>query len=91
VKNCKATAATAKRPTEFVYFFCAIATMLTMTAAVKAIDSQRWVCRIHLFQLNGTSFEHLSHEKRLEHFTAEIRIAVEERPLQGRVAVGLET
>src|SRR5437660_2264542 len=32
-----------------------MATMLTMTATVKAIDSQRWVCRIHLFQFNWTS------------------------------------
>jgi hypothetical protein len=28
-----------------LYFFCAMATMLTMTATVKAMDSQRWVCR----------------------------------------------
>src|SRR5438552_4818639 len=26
--------------------------MLTMTATVKAMDSQRWVCRTHLFQFN---------------------------------------
>jgi hypothetical protein len=26
--------------------------MLTMTATVKAIDSQRWSCRIQPFQLN---------------------------------------
>jgi hypothetical protein len=31
--------------------------MLIMTAAVKAMDSPRWFCRIHLFQFNGTSFE----------------------------------
>src|SRR5229473_3303096 len=55
VKNCKASGATAKRPTELVYFFCAMATMLIMTAAVKAMDSQRWVCRTHLFQFIGTS------------------------------------
>src|SRR5579863_2338445 len=24
-------------------------------ASVKTIDSQRWICRIHLFQFNGTS------------------------------------
>jgi hypothetical protein len=48
---------TAKRPSEAVYFFCATATMLTMTATVKAMDSQRWVCRTHLFQFNGTSSE----------------------------------
>src|SRR5229473_2220119 len=57
VKNCKASGATAKRPTELVYFFCAVATMLTMTATVKAMDSQRWVCRTHLFQFNVTSSE----------------------------------
>src|SRR5262245_26130749 len=28
-----------------------------MTATVKAMDSQRWTCRIQLFQFNGTSFE----------------------------------
>jgi hypothetical protein len=33
------------------------ATMLTMTATVKAMDSQRWVCRTHLFQFNVTSSE----------------------------------
>jgi hypothetical protein len=37
------------------YFPCTTATMLTMTATVKAMDSQRWVCRIHLFQFNVTS------------------------------------
>jgi hypothetical protein len=31
--------------------------MLTMTATVKAMDSQRWICRTHVFQFNGTSFE----------------------------------
>jgi hypothetical protein len=25
-----------------------------MTATVKAMDSQRWACRTHLFQFNGT-------------------------------------
>jgi hypothetical protein len=57
VKKSKASGATAKRPTEVLYFFCAMATLLMMTAAVKAMDSQRWVCRIHLFQFNGTSSE----------------------------------
>lgn len=57
VKNCRASGITAKRPTEAVYFFWAMATMLTMTATVKAMDSQRWVCRTHLFQFNGTSSE----------------------------------
>jgi hypothetical protein len=31
--------------------------MLTMTATAKAMDSQRWVCRIHLFQFNVTFSE----------------------------------
>jgi len=31
------------------------ATMLTMTATVKAMHSQRWVCRTRLFQFNVTS------------------------------------
>jgi hypothetical protein len=54
-ENSKASGATAKRPTMLVYLPLTTATMLTTTAAVKAMDSQRWVCRIHLFQLNGTS------------------------------------
>src|SRR3977135_3738373 len=57
VRNCKASGITAKRPTEAVYFFSAMATMLTMTATVNAMDSQRWVCRTHLFQFNMTSSE----------------------------------
>ena len=48
---------TAKRPSLRLYFPCTTATPLTMTATVKAMDSQRWVCRIHLFQFNGTSSE----------------------------------
>src|SRR5262249_20073259 len=28
-----------------------------MTVTVKAMDTQRWICRIHLFQFNGTSSE----------------------------------
>ena len=55
VINCKASGTSAERPTQTVYFFCPTATMLTMTPAVKATDSQRWVYRIHLFQFNGTS------------------------------------
>src|SRR5881394_1375642 len=31
--------------------------MLTMTATVKAMDTQRWVCRIQMCRLNGTSFD----------------------------------
>ncbi len=57
VKNCKASGTTAKSPTEGVYFLCAMATMLMMTATVNAMDTQRWVCRIHLFQFNVTSSE----------------------------------
>ena len=28
---------------------------MAATTAVKMIDSQRWICRTHLFQFNGTS------------------------------------
>ena len=31
-----------------------------MTVTVKAMDSQRWICRTQLFQFNGTSSEALS-------------------------------
>jgi hypothetical protein len=55
VKNCKARGMTANRPREFVYLFFAMAKILMTTAAVKAIDNQRWVCRIHLFQFNLAS------------------------------------
>jgi hypothetical protein len=34
-----------------------MAMMLTMTATVKAMDSQRCVCRIHLFQFIWASSE----------------------------------
>src|SRR5438045_1347775 len=34
-----------------------MATKLAMTVAVKAMDNQRWPCRTHAFQFNGTSFE----------------------------------
>jgi hypothetical protein len=34
-----------------------MATKLAMTVAVKAIDTQRWICRIDVFQFNGTSFD----------------------------------
>ena len=30
---------------------------MATTTAVKMIDSQRWICRIHMFQFNGTSSE----------------------------------
>jgi hypothetical protein len=57
VNRSKASGNTAKRPTLEEYFPCTTATMLTMTATVKAMDSQRWVCRTHLFQFNVTSSE----------------------------------
>ena len=36
---------------------CARAMKLAMTVTVKAMATQRCVCRIHLFQFNGTSSE----------------------------------
>jgi hypothetical protein len=42
--------------TEFVYFFCAMATMLMITATVKAIDSQGWVCFDNSESLNHAAF-----------------------------------
>jgi hypothetical protein len=44
VKNCKASMAAANRPSLAVYFPCTTAIPLMMTATVKAMDSQRWVC-----------------------------------------------
>src|SRR5262249_8059325 len=55
VNRSKASGNTAKRPTLEVYFPCPTAMMLTMTATVKAMHTQRWVCPTHLFQFNGTS------------------------------------
>ena len=52
-KKSRASGATARRPTQLAYLRVATATMLTMTAAVNAMDSQRWICRTHLFQFNG--------------------------------------
>src|SRR2546425_12137547 len=57
VNRSETSGSSAKRPTQTLYFFCSTATMLTMTATVKAMDSQRWVSRTHLFQFNGTSSE----------------------------------
>ena len=65
VKNCKASTNTAKRPILELYLPRATATPLTMTATVKAMDSQRWVCRTHLFQFNVTSSED---EREAEYF-----------------------
>src|SRR5262249_20757578 len=48
----------AKRPIQTACSWRTKATMLAMTATVKAIDSQRWTCRTHLLQFNGTSFEY---------------------------------
>src|SRR5215510_13810239 len=36
-----------------------MATKLATTVAVKIIESQRWIWRIHLFQSNRTSSPHL--------------------------------
>ena len=57
VNMSKASGNTARSPTLEEYFPCSTATMLTMTATVKAMDSQRCVCRTHLFQFNVTSSE----------------------------------
>src|ERR1700757_5249661 len=57
VKNIRASTATAVRPSLLVYFPRTTAMPLTMTTTVKAMDSQRWVCRTHLFQFNPTSSE----------------------------------
>jgi hypothetical protein len=57
VNSSKASGSSAKRPTQTAGFSRPKATMLTMTATVKAMDSQRWVCRTHLFQFNVTSSE----------------------------------
>jgi hypothetical protein len=38
------------------YLPASTATVLMMTATVKAVGSQRWACRTHLFQFNGTSW-----------------------------------
>src|SRR5262245_50472488 len=47
----------ANKPTQLAYFFSATAMRLAMTPTVKAMESQRWVCRTHLFQFNGTSWD----------------------------------
>ena len=43
-------------PTLEVYFSCTAATMFTMTATVKAMDSQRWVFRNPGANVGGISF-----------------------------------
>src|SRR5215471_7293826 len=55
----KARTASAMRPSLELYFPCTTVTPLTITASVKAMDSQRWVCRIHLFQFNEASSQFL--------------------------------
>src|SRR5437867_4465546 len=57
VSRSKASGGSAMRPTQTACFFSTKATMLAMTATVKAMASQRWVCRTKLFQFNGTSSE----------------------------------
>src|SRR5579872_6064075 len=53
VKNSRASTNTAERPNLFVYLCWATAMPLTTMTAVKAIDSQRCVSRIHLLQFNA--------------------------------------
>jgi hypothetical protein len=57
VSKSKTRGSSARRPTQTAGFSCVKATTLTMTAAVKAMESQRWICRTHLCQFNATSFE----------------------------------
>src|SRR5258705_13083426 len=47
----------ARRPTQTACFSCTTATTLTMTATVKAMDSQRCIWRTEIFQFNETSFD----------------------------------
>src|ERR1700691_2558332 len=54
VKYCNASTNTAKRPSLLVYFFSTTAMPFMITTTVKAIDSQRWDTRIHLFQFIGS-------------------------------------
>ena len=58
VRERKASGVTAKRPTELLYFFSAIARTLAMTDAVKTSDSERWV-RIHWFQFHAAPGENV--------------------------------
>src|SRR5215472_4938840 len=57
VNRSKASGASATKPIQVPYLRIITARVLKMTATVKAMDSQRWVCRTHLFQFNGTSSE----------------------------------
>jgi len=59
----KMSGSSARRPTQTAGSFCPMAkilTMLTMTATVKAMDSQRCICRIQLFQFKGSSYQRAS-------------------------------
>src|SRR5262249_19250439 len=58
VSRSAASGSSTRRPTQTTGSFPAKATMLTMTATVKAMDSQRWICRTQLLQFTRTSFEH---------------------------------
>ena len=57
VNRSKTSGTSAKRPTQAAYAFSTTATKLTMKPTVKAMDSQRWVCRTNVFQFKGTSSE----------------------------------
>jgi hypothetical protein len=52
VSRSDASMATADRPSLLLYFPCTTVMPLMMTATVKTMDTQRWVCRIHLLQFN---------------------------------------
>jgi hypothetical protein len=58
VKRSKASGSSAERPIQAAYFPFTTAMPVKITAAVKTIDSQRWVCLIHLFQFTGISSIH---------------------------------
>ena len=51
---------------------------MAITTAVKIIDSQRWICRIQMFQFNGTSSE----ESRADRMTRSPRSQLPSAPYQ---------
>jgi hypothetical protein len=55
VKRSKASGSSGEYVTHAGGWPCVIAAKLASTVNVKAMDSQRWVCRINLLQFNGTS------------------------------------
>src|SRR4029434_11098103 len=57
VSMSKTSGNNAKRPIQRLCACCTMATMLTMTATVKAMDSQRWICRTQVFPFIETSSE----------------------------------